>query len=243
MDLADAAGDSPLATSFSTRERTRAWLSACRGDLASARERIRETIPAVHRDEMYIFELTLLHDLVRLGVPEEAVERLEVLAGVIDGPVAPIHAAHARALVDRDVDAQGAVVDRYEAIDSLGMAAEAAAELADLHRSAGARLATAASTFGRPRGSGGRPAYAGDDAAPVSSRSRRVSGRSPCWPLAVGPAGPSASTSACRRGPSTRTWLASTASSGSVAGPNCERLSAEGASLRSPSRRRPGSRT
>jgi DNA-binding CsgD family transcriptional regulator/tetratricopeptide (TPR) repeat protein len=145
LDLADAAGDSPLATSFSTRERTRAWLSACRGDLASARERIRETIPAVHRDEMYIFELTLLHDLVRLGVPEEAVERLEVLAGVIDGPVAPIHAAHARALVDRDVDAQGAVVDRYEAIDSLGMAAEAAAELADLHRVRGeARLATAA---------------------------------------------------------------------------------------------------
>jgi DNA-binding CsgD family transcriptional regulator len=56
-----------------------------------------------------------------------------------------IHAAHARALVERDVEAQREVVDRYEALDALGLAAEAAAELADLHRARSeARLATAA---------------------------------------------------------------------------------------------------
>ena len=145
LQRADEVGDSPVATSVATRERTRAWLEACRGDLVSARQRIRDTIAPIQRDEMYIFELTLLHDLVRLGVPNEAVARLEALAGCIDGPLAAIHAANARALVARDVIAQAEVVDRYEAIDALGHAAETAAELADLHRPRGsARLATAA---------------------------------------------------------------------------------------------------
>jgi DNA-binding CsgD family transcriptional regulator len=51
-----------------------------------------------------------------------------------------------RALVDRDVGAQQDVVDRYEAIDSLELAAESAAELAEMHRARGeARAAAAAS--------------------------------------------------------------------------------------------------
>ena len=145
LERADQVGDSPVATSVGTRERARAWLEACRGDLASARQRIRDTIVPIQRDQVYIFELALLHDLVRLGVPHEAVVRLETLAGCIDGPMAPIHAANARALVARDVAVQADVVDRYEAIDALGLAAEAAAELADLHRGrAESRLATAA---------------------------------------------------------------------------------------------------
>jgi DNA-binding CsgD family transcriptional regulator len=93
---------------------------------------------------MYIFEVTLLHDLVRLGAPEEAVARLEVLAGEIQGPAVQIRAAHARALVDRDVTMLRDVIDRYEALDILAYAAESAAELADLYRHRGeGRLATA----------------------------------------------------------------------------------------------------
>jgi len=142
---ADCVGDSPVATSFATRERTRAWLDACRGDLASARERIRQALGPITRDEVRVFEVTLLHDLVRLGVPAEAVDALEELATMVEGPLAATHAAHARALVDRDVARQREVVERYEAIDALAMAAEAAAELADLHRAQGeSRLATAA---------------------------------------------------------------------------------------------------
>ena len=145
LEKADNVGDSPVATSVGTRERTRAWLDACRGDLVAARQRIREALVPVHRDEIYTFEVALLHDLARLGVPAEVVDRLEVLAARIDGPTAAIDAAHARALVDRDVDALRDVVARYEATDSLAMAAEAAAELADLHRARGeTRLATAA---------------------------------------------------------------------------------------------------
>jgi DNA-binding CsgD family transcriptional regulator len=145
LERADAAGDSPVATSITTRERARAWLDACRGDLVSARHRIRAIIPIVRDDELYVFEVALLHDLTRLGVPEEVVDRLQELAVAMDGPLASIHAAHAAALAAGDPDRQRSVVDRYEEIDALGLAAEAAAELADLHRSRSeGRLATAA---------------------------------------------------------------------------------------------------
>ena len=61
-------------------------------------------------------------------------------------PGAAIHAAHARALVDRDVAALGAVVGPLRGHRRRScLAAEAAAELADLHRArAESRLATAA---------------------------------------------------------------------------------------------------
>jgi DNA-binding CsgD family transcriptional regulator len=137
--------DSPVATSVGTRERACAWLDACRGDLATARQRIRDAIVPVRADGVTVFEVALLHDLARFGVAAEAVDRLEELAAGIDGPLAATQAAHARALVERDVDAQRDVVDRFEEMDALGLAAEAAAELADLHRRrAEARAATAA---------------------------------------------------------------------------------------------------
>ncbi|MFM2079310.1 MAG: hypothetical protein RJA49_3200 [Actinomycetota bacterium] len=134
LALADDVGDSPVATSIGTRERTRAWLDACRGDLSAARDRIRGALAAVQRDEVRIFELRLLHDLARLGVPAEVVDRIEALGVEIDGPLAGVHARHARALVDRDGDLLRRVVDEYEALDSLELAAESAAELAELHR-------------------------------------------------------------------------------------------------------------
>ena len=49
-----------MATSGATRERTRAWLDACRGDLSSARRQIREAIEPVRQDEVYLFEAALL---------------------------------------------------------------------------------------------------------------------------------------------------------------------------------------
>ena len=146
LEDADRVGDSPVATSVATLDRTRAWLDACRGDLASARDRIRAAIPPVRGDEIHVMEVALLHDLVRLGVPGEAVDRLATLADLVDGPLVAHSLAHARGLVDQDVDVLGAAVDGFEAIDALAWAAEAAAELADLHRSrAEARLAAASS--------------------------------------------------------------------------------------------------
>jgi DNA-binding CsgD family transcriptional regulator len=145
LERSNDVGESPVATSYATRERTAAWLDACRGDLQSARQRIRTLIGPVRDDCMPIFEMALLHDLVRLGVPEQALDRLEALVPGIEGPMAPIHLAHARAAVAADPEALRRVVDEYEAIDALTLAAEAAAELAELHRRrAESRLATAA---------------------------------------------------------------------------------------------------
>jgi DNA-binding CsgD family transcriptional regulator len=142
---ADAVGYSPVATSVGTRERTRAWLDACCGDLATALDRLRAVAEATRRDEAHIFEPALLHDLVRFGAADEAVERLEQLAGEVDGSLVEVHAAHARAAVDRDVALLHDVVARYEALDSLWLAAEVAAELADLHRARSeSRMANAA---------------------------------------------------------------------------------------------------
>jgi DNA-binding CsgD family transcriptional regulator len=180
LGLADQAGDSPVATSFGTRERTRAWLDACRGDLISARQKIRDIVPRHREDGVYIFEAALLHDLARLGAAHEVVDRLQALAGCIDGPLATIHADHARALADRDVRAQRDVIDRYERIDVLVLAAEAAAELADMHRArAESRLATAAqqrsADLAERAGGLHTPALArGEGIEPLTAREREV---------------------------------------------------------------------
>ena len=161
-------------------------------------------------------------------MPGEAVERLEQLARCVDGPLVAAHAAHARALVDRDVEAQRDVVDRYEAIDALGLAAEAAAELADLHR-APRRVAPGhgcATAFGRARRAGRRGAHAGAGrGATGSSRSRPANGRSPCSRQPGAAAVTSAITSGCRRGPSIPTSPGCTASWASAVDPSWRRRS------------------
>ena len=103
LQRADDVGDSPVATSYLTRERTRAWLDACRGDLLAARERVRDVAKLARQDQVHNFEAGTVHDLVRLGVPGEAVDRLGELAHLVDGPLVHLHAAHAMAAVERDV--------------------------------------------------------------------------------------------------------------------------------------------
>jgi DNA-binding CsgD family transcriptional regulator/tetratricopeptide (TPR) repeat protein len=134
LERADEAGQSPVATSTLTRERARAWLDACRGDLAAALQRLRVVGEQARRDEIHIFEAAVLHDFVRFGNAEETVDRLQALVALVDGPLAPVYAAHARAVVDHDVALLADVVDRFEALDVLQFAAEAASELADLRR-------------------------------------------------------------------------------------------------------------
>ena len=119
-------------------------------------------------------------DLVRLGAPGEAVDRLLELAGQMDGALAEAHAGRALAMAERDVDLLSDVVDRYERIDALGHAAEVAAELAELHRAAGAtRLAIAAqqrsSELGARAGGIHTPIVArGISAEPLTPREREV---------------------------------------------------------------------
>ena len=145
LEEADAAGDSPVATSWATRERTRAWLLAGRGDLPGARALLVEVLSALRDDGVWIMEAAVLHDLVRFGDPGVVVDRLTELSGFIEGPVCQVRAAHARAAAAGDVRALDEVVDRFEALDAVVHAAETAAEAAELHRRRGdARAAAAA---------------------------------------------------------------------------------------------------
>ena len=177
---ADAVGDSPVATSFATRERTRAWLEAGRGDLVAARARLRDVLEVVQRDGVRTFESAVLNDLVRFGRAEEAVERLRWLVGVVDGPLVQAHYGHAVAVAEGDADALQVVVDDYEALDVLAYAAEAAAELGELHQRRGdGRLATAAmqrSAELATRAGGVRtpPLARGGGVEPLTAREREV---------------------------------------------------------------------
>lgn len=171
LERAEQGGPSNLAGAAALRARADAWLAAARGDLAGARALVVAAADDVHADGYLITEAWLLSDLVRFGEPAAAVERLAALAEEVQGPFAPLAAAHARAAADGDRGAYGPVVEGYETAGFRLSAAEAAAEAADLHRRAGdpraataaeqtvARLVerTGARTPGLQRGSGVEP--------------------------------------------------------------------------------------
>jgi DNA-binding CsgD family transcriptional regulator len=144
-DRADDEGPSPLAGADALRSRTRAWLAAARGDLAGARALVEAAADDVRADGLLISEAWLRHDVVRFGAPEVVADRLAALAVEVEGPFVAIAADHARAAAARDRALLGEVAERFETAGFLVGAAEAAAEVADLHRRAGApRDATAA---------------------------------------------------------------------------------------------------
>ncbi len=146
LAAADAAGHSPVATSDHTRERTRAWLLAAEGDLPAARELLGRTADQMADAEVFAFEASLRHDLVRFGDPARSWARLDELAGMVTGPLVQGFALHARAAAERDPVGLGAALDLFDRIDSALLAAEVAAELADLRRRAGDQRAAAAAT-------------------------------------------------------------------------------------------------
>jgi DNA-binding NarL/FixJ family response regulator len=78
-----------------------------------------------------------LHDAVRFGAAAQVVDRLRALAGVVDGPVVPLYAAHAMALAAQDGAELDLVASSFEAIGAMLLAAEAAAEAAIAHRATG----------------------------------------------------------------------------------------------------------
>jgi ATP/maltotriose-dependent transcriptional regulator MalT len=187
VDAADAAlervtalGESPLATSWSTAERTRAWLMAGRGDLPAARKRLVDVAEVLRADGIWSFEASLLHDLVRFGDPDAAVDRLDSLADFVEGPLVQAFACHARAAASMDRTAYADALERFEAMDKVVAAAEVALELADvLRRHGDSRGAAAASRRSRRlvEASGGArtpPLLRGVAIEPLTKREREV---------------------------------------------------------------------
>ncbi len=115
----------------------RVWVAAAHDDLTSARRRALEGADAAREVGAHLLEAQLWHDLVRLGDPERAAPRLELLEPFIDGPQGPLYAAHARGLADSDAIAVRRAAGGFEAAGVLLLAAEAYAQLAKLLREQG----------------------------------------------------------------------------------------------------------
>jgi len=177
---ADAVGYSPVGTSTDTRERAIAWLEASRGDLVAARRRLVPIADRIAEDGVLVFEAALRHDLVRFGDPAAAADRLQELAGLIDGPLVKAMAAHAVGAVQRDADALLSSLDQFEAIESLVLAAETAADLADVlrrdgdMRGAASAMQRMARLAERAEDARTQPLRRGTGVEPLTGREREV---------------------------------------------------------------------
>ena len=118
-------------------ELARVWVAAARGDLPLARGLAQTAAEAARSSGQSSYETLLLHDVARLGDARAVVDRLRELAGVVQGTLVPVYAAHVSALVADDAAALDEVSVSFEALGALLLAAEAAAEAAASHRRAG----------------------------------------------------------------------------------------------------------
>jgi DNA-binding CsgD family transcriptional regulator len=100
------------------------WIAAAQGARADAAQRCLALATAMDFGAKPL-AVEAAHSTVRLGRAAEAVELLDRLAGVVDGPLAPIVARHARAVAAGDTDALAAVAAEFEDLGADLMAAEA----------------------------------------------------------------------------------------------------------------------
>ena len=78
-----------------------------------------------------------LHDLVRLGRPDDVADRLDTLAGELDGAWGPAFALHARAAAAGDAGLLAEAVATFEQMGACGHAVDAARAAADASARAG----------------------------------------------------------------------------------------------------------
>ena len=111
-------------------ERVRGWIDLALGDAAGALTRFRAAAGIAAASGDRVIESAALHDIARLGPAAEVADRLAELAAVIEGPLAPARAAHARAKAGRDAGGLEAAADAFERMGAILLAAEAAGDAA-----------------------------------------------------------------------------------------------------------------
>jgi DNA-binding CsgD family transcriptional regulator len=125
-------------------DRARGWILAQRGAGAEALAVLASRADELAGRSVRLFEATIRHDLVRLGLADPAtVDHLAELARVMDGELSNCRAAHGAALAAGDPGALGAAAEQFEALGADLFAAEAAAQGADLARRRDERRAAA----------------------------------------------------------------------------------------------------
>jgi DNA-binding CsgD family transcriptional regulator len=116
--------------------RARAWALVAAGDIADA-----VAVLDAHRSDDDLEEVARLHDLVRLGRPDLAVEGLRALAEHSSALATAIALEHANALAVGDGTALARLGERLAGLGADLLAAEAWAEASTVHLHAGDRPA------------------------------------------------------------------------------------------------------
>jgi len=117
--------------------RAHAWTAVAGGDLATAHDHLRGAVVLANGRGDLVWESEALHDLARLGRADEAAPRLQELATLVEGDLAPTRAEHASAIVGDDPVALVRVAAAFETMGAWLGAAEATAGAAVLLRRAG----------------------------------------------------------------------------------------------------------
>jgi DNA-binding CsgD family transcriptional regulator len=121
------------------------WAAAAGSDVALASQFLEEAAAVGERVGDRLEAVRALHDIARLGGAQKVATRLGDLTRGMEGQLAAVMAAHARALVDKDAPGLEACSASFETLGACLLAAEAAADAAAawMHRG-GARSAAAA---------------------------------------------------------------------------------------------------
>jgi DNA-binding CsgD family transcriptional regulator len=129
-------------------ELDKAWVAAAAGELTRAIDLAAQAADMARASRQFTLEAAALYDVARLGAPAGVRQRLEELAGRLEGRLAALLASSAVALAADD----GAALDRVgAAFQDLGaflLAAEAKAAAARGHRAAGRDASANASQEG-----------------------------------------------------------------------------------------------
>ncbi len=134
---ADTAARHPAKVFDSAVHRARAWLAWLDDDHDGAHRHLREGADALGATGDRSGEVACLHDLARLGRPDEVRDRLAARIDVADGDLYPLLRDHVVALCDRSPDALGAVAERFAGIGAWLLASEAAHAADEAARAAG----------------------------------------------------------------------------------------------------------
>ena len=121
----------------------RARMLAANGHAQAAREGLHAALDGLRARNDVGGQMIMLYELVRLDGVDEAVAPLEALAPATQGEMFPTMAQHARALVDDDHAALGAVAERFADGGMQLFASEAAAQASDAARRSGDQRAAA----------------------------------------------------------------------------------------------------
>jgi DNA-binding CsgD family transcriptional regulator len=137
LDRADARGGEANRFFDPWVELDRAWVAAGAGELTRAVQLATQAAELARAYGQFTFEALALHDVARLGAPAGVRQRLEELAGLLEGRLAPVLATSAAALATRDGAALDRVAAAFQDLGALLLAAEAAAAAARAHQAAG----------------------------------------------------------------------------------------------------------